>query len=81
MNSRLPGAFALLIALAVLPAANAAPPPATHAEIAYLLRFVEQSGCDFHRNGSWYDSARAAAHLRDKYALLVARGKLCLGVS
>ena len=39
-------------------------------EINYLLGFIESSACEFFRNGSWYDAKRAAAHLRDKYAML-----------
>ncbi len=44
-----------------------------HAEIGQLLTAIETSNCQFFRNGSWYDAARAAAHLRDKYRLLAAR--------
>jgi len=29
-------------------------------EINYLLGFIERSGCKFYRNGSWYNSHRAA---------------------
>jgi uncharacterized protein DUF5329 len=39
----------------------------TDAEVQYLLGFVENSGCTFHRNGSDHDSADAADHLRLKY--------------
>jgi hypothetical protein len=41
-------------------------------EINYLLGFVENSGCKFYRNGSWYDSKTAEAHLRYKYEMLAA---------
>jgi hypothetical protein len=75
MSSLPAAAFGLVAALALLSGASAAP-PAAEAEIAYLLRFVEQSGCEFYRNGDWYDSGRAAAHLRDKYAALAARGEV-----
>jgi hypothetical protein len=37
------------------------------AEVQYLLSYVENSGCTFHRNGSDHDSAGAADHLRLKY--------------
>ena len=53
-------------------AARPAPPPIAQAEIAYLLTFVEQSGCAFNRNGSWYDSKRAREHLHTKYEALLA---------
>lgn len=36
-------------------------------EIDYLLEFVADSGCIFHRNGSDHPSAEAADHLRLKY--------------
>jgi hypothetical protein len=49
-----------------------APPPIAQAEITYLLTFVEQSGCAFNRNGSWYDSKRAREHLHTKYKALLA---------
>ncbi len=36
-------------------------------EIEYLLRYVADSGCTFHRNGRDHASAEAAEHLRLKY--------------
>lgn len=36
-------------------------------EVAYLLSFVADSGCEFVRNGTSHDSADAADHLRLKY--------------
>ena len=60
----------LVVAVVLLQAARAAPPATAEAEINYLLQFVETSGCEFYRNGSWFDAARAQAHLRDKYELL-----------
>ena len=36
-------------------------------EIEYLLEFVAESGCTFHRNGEDHNSVDAAAHLRLKY--------------
>lgn len=69
--SRLSSTIAgLLLAVALLAAARAAPPVGAEAEINYLLQFVETSGCEFYRNGSWFDAARAQAHLREKYELL-----------
>ncbi len=49
----------------------AAPPANVQAEIAYLLQHVEESGCDFNRNGIWYGGKRARAHLTLKYQYLV----------
>ena len=53
--------------------AYSAPPPTTVMEIEYLLQHIETSGCEFYRNGSWYDAGRAKAHLRTKYDYLAAR--------
>ena len=59
-----------MLGLALLTVASAAPPAITQTEINYLLGFIESSGCEFYRNGSWYDSKRAQAHLRGKYEIL-----------
>jgi hypothetical protein len=59
-----------------LPTAMADPPPTVRAEVGYLLQQVEQSGCEFYRNGTWYDSKRAGTHLNDKYRYLVAKGQI-----
>ena len=66
-------ALLLMLSMLVLPAARAAPPPAAQVEIDYLLAHVGASGCEFYRNGSWYDGSRAQAHLRAKYDYLAAR--------
>jgi hypothetical protein len=39
-------------------------------EIAHLLDFVADSGCQFKRNGSWHDSRAARNHLQEKYDYL-----------
>jgi hypothetical protein len=58
-------------------AAHAALPPAIAvAEINYLLDFIDRSGCQFYRNGRWYDAHRAKAHLRNKYDYLVAHDRV-----
>jgi len=54
--------------------ATAASPTVAQVEVEYLLSAVAGSGCEFYRNGEWYDSRRASAHLRDKYNALVALG-------
>jgi hypothetical protein len=64
--------LALIAALCILPAARAAPLPTAELEINHLLGLIEQSGCEFFRNGTWYDAQRAAAHLRTKYDALSA---------
>jgi hypothetical protein len=54
-------------------ALQAQQPPTMQVEVNYLLSYVETSGCSFYRNGSWYDGARARAHLQTKYDYLAAR--------
>ena len=36
-------------------------------EIQHLLQFVEDSGCEFERNGTVYDSKEARSHIEKKY--------------
>lgn len=65
--------------LSVLFAAPALPaePGATAArEIEFLLTAVGGSGCEFYRNGLWYDSHRAEQHLRSKYGMESLPGNL-----
>lgn len=62
----------LWLGLALAQGANAGRPTLVAvAEIDYLLEYLGQSGCDFYRNGAWYDSGTAKAHLRYKYDALV----------
>jgi hypothetical protein len=65
-----------VLGLAVLPAVRAAPPPIAQTEINYLLEFIESSSCEFYRNGTWYDSKKARAHLQSKYEILVAGDRI-----
>jgi hypothetical protein len=62
-----------MLGLLLVPVARAEPPTKVQIEVNFLLGFVEGSGCDFYRNGTWHDSKAAQAHLRDKYKYLVAR--------
>jgi hypothetical protein len=64
------------LGLAVFPAVYAAAPPIAQAEINYLLEFVESSGCEFYRNGTWYDSRKARTHLQSKYEVLAAKDRI-----
>jgi len=67
-------ALALFAILSAIPFTIArAQPPSVQAEIEYLLHHIETSGCAFYRNGTWYDGARARAHLRSKYDYLAKR--------
>ena len=56
-----------------LPPAQAMPPAGVQVEVDLLLGYIEHSGCEFQRNGSWSDAHAAQAHLHDKYAYLSAR--------
>jgi hypothetical protein len=66
----------LLFALGCWPSVRAAPPAIAQTEINYLLGFIGRSGCQFYRNGRWYDSKQAQAHLRRKYDILVTRNRI-----
>lgn len=60
----------LIAALLWLPAALADTPVKVQNEVNFLLGYIAGSGCEFYRNGSWYGSQKAVAHLRDKYKYL-----------
>lgn len=45
-------------------------------EIEHLFTFLETSGCQFNRNGSWHSAAEAAAHIRKKYTYLLKKKML-----
>jgi Family of unknown function (DUF5329) len=76
MNGRSTAVRSLVLGLTLLSAARGAVPMFAQTEINYLLGFIENSGCEFYRNGSWYDSKKAQTHLRDKYELLAARDQI-----
>jgi hypothetical protein len=64
----------LAVTLSFADASPAAPPSdATRSEISHLLDYLEHSGCDFFRNGSWYSSHEARAHLEKKNNYLMNR--------
>ncbi|UHQ21671.1 DUF5329 domain-containing protein [Lysobacter sp. 5GHs7-4] len=69
MKPRLP-ILALALSVCFAVPALAAPPPQAEREIEQLIATLGRSGCQFQRNGSWYDAAQAQAHLRKKYAYL-----------
>ena len=58
------------------PPTPTSPPAPAVAEISYLLTAMGASGCEFYRNGSWYDSPTAQAHLQGKYARLVSMDRI-----
>lgn len=76
MNARLFAVLAMVVGLSILPPVLAQPVKTAQVEINYLLDFVEISGCEFYRNGSWYDSVRAQEHLRKKYDYLAAQDRI-----
>ena len=65
-----------LLSMAAWCLALAAAPREVGREVDHLLLYIEQSGCDFYRNGSWYDGRRASAHLRLKYEYLSQRHEI-----
>ena len=73
MNARTKIGATLLLGVLLASVASAEPPTSVQIEVNYLLGYIEGSGCEFYRNGTWYDSQRAQSHLRDKYKALVAR--------
>ncbi len=64
------------MALAAPLVAGAAPSPSVQQEVDYLLAYVETSGCEFYRNGSWSDAKAAQGHIRTKYDYLARRDKI-----
>lgn len=73
MNIRLKMGLVLMLELLFVPVAHAEPPTTVQIEVNFLLGYVESSGCEFYRNGTWHDSKSAQVHLRDKYKYLVAK--------
>jgi hypothetical protein len=62
----------LMLGLMLAPLARAEPSASAQVEVNFLLGYLEGSGCQFYRNGTWHDSKAAQAHLRGKYKYLVA---------
>jgi hypothetical protein len=60
----------------ILPSVSFAgePTSATKLEIAHLFSYLQESGCQFDRNGTWYDSSEAVSHLNKKYQYLMRKG-------
>ncbi len=73
VNTRAKIGATLLLGVLLASVARAEPPTSVQIEVNYLLGYIEGSGCDFYRNGTWYNSQMAQSHLRDKYKFLVAR--------
>ncbi|WP_372528719.1 DUF5329 family protein, partial [Piscinibacter sp.] len=73
VNTRATIGATLLLGVLLASVARAEPPTSVQIEVNYLLGYIEGSGCEFYRNGTWYNSQMAQSHLRDKYKFLVAR--------
>ena len=69
-------AILLLIALCAGPSVAAEINPVAKKEIQHLLSYLESSGCQFFRNGSWHAARDASKHLQQKYQYLLNRGML-----
>jgi hypothetical protein len=76
MNRRSAVKFGLAPSLLLASAAFGAPGTDVRAEIEYLLQHLEDSGCEFYRNGSWYNGRRVRAYLYEKYQYLVAHEEI-----
>ncbi len=50
------------------------PTPATKLEIAHLFSHLQESGCQFDRNGTLYDASEAVSHLNMKHQYLLGKG-------
>jgi hypothetical protein len=42
-------------------------------DVQHLLDYLGRSGCQFNRNGDWYDARAARDHLQEKYDYLKKR--------
>jgi Family of unknown function (DUF5329) len=68
-------AFVISAALAAAAPSGSASGP-VRAEIEVLLARLAASGCEFNRNGTWYNGADARNHLQRKLGYLENRGTL-----
>ena len=68
--------FALVLALACPLLARAEPPSEVQQEVRHLLAYIEESGCEFSRNGVWSSSRTAQQHLRTRYDSLARQGRI-----
>jgi hypothetical protein len=73
MNTRSISGGLLVAALMWLPAAHADAPVKVQNEVNFLLGAMSGSGCEFYRNGDWYNARKAVEHMRDKYRYLIDR--------
>jgi hypothetical protein len=76
MNIRLNIGSGLILGLLLAPHAHAEPTSNVQIEVSFLLGYVDGSGCQFYRNGTWHNAQDAQTHLRDKYKWLRARNMI-----
>ena len=69
--------FCCLFGMLIFSVALAAdPPPAVQSEVEHLFSYIENSGCQFYRNGSWHDAHEARVHIELKYRYLCRKGQV-----
>ncbi len=65
MNTRSIFGALLIAALTGLPAARADAPVKVQNEVSFLLGYITGSGCEFYRNGDWYNARKGrGSHAR-----------------
>lgn len=60
----------LLFSLAASAQTSSNATTTTEREIQSLFKALQQSGCEFSRNGQWYNASQATEHLQRKYSYL-----------
>lgn len=76
MRARTKSAWLLVLGLACPLHARAEPPAIVQQEVRHLLTYIEESGCEFSRNGIWSSSKAAQAHVRTQYDSLVRQDRI-----
>ena len=66
----------MAVAQTAVPAAQAKAVASTDTEIAALFAYLEKSGCEFNRNGTWYNGTEAVAHIRKKLEYLQGKKRI-----
>jgi len=69
----------LYLLLFILLSANATAAKISQAknnEVEHLFKYLENSGCEFNRNNSWYTASEAVEHIKSKYEYLLEKGKI-----
>ena len=66
----------LALVLAAPLVARAGPTPDVLRDVEHLLGYIEKSGCEFYRNGTWNDAKTAQGHVRMKFETLARQAKV-----